>query len=230
MMPNTPPEQWVSPTARGHALGFIGLGLAIFAVAMLLLLADLPLPTAAYALLFIAAAAVAFLGIAKLVEPKQSMRITPEQICYLHWRGRWCLDWTNVVRFDVPRVQPGFDLIELPYIGFRVHDIEPILDSISPRLAVYLVSEQRHILTTAIRSERPDTHDYSKYFEVPEVYTAKSGKLYRGVSAMFAKRCEHVRELLGYDLYIPASALDRPADEFINWLHQLQQHRPSNTD
>lgn len=215
----------ISPAARRHGVGFALLGLFIFAASMFLWLIEAPLPTPAWALLWIISAAMIFLGWAKVFEPEVSLNITPERIEYLHHRGTWELDWDNVVRVDCPRTHKGLDAVELPYVGFCVRDIEPILQCISPRLSTHLIGEQRHLLTTALRHERPDIHDYSPYFDIPDAFIAPSGTRYTGVQALFAIRCRQLRELLGYELYVPESALDRPLDEFIQWLRQLQASR-----
>lgn len=216
---------YVKPLTRAHGFGFNALGLVIFAVTMFLLLTDTPIIPAAYGLLFIASAALIFLGSAKIFEPPVSMTITPQEITYIHSRGTWCIDWANLLRFDIPRLHRGLELETMPYIGFRLHDIEPVLRKITPRLAVYLLSEQRHLLVAALRHERPDLREYSPYFEVPDRYRSASGTEYRGVQAMFAVRCEHFRELLGYDLFVPAAALDRDPEDFITWLQQLKNTR-----
>lgn len=226
MAPNTPAHEQrhvtVTPLARAHGAGFSALGLVIFAVAIFLWLIDAPLPPAAFGLLYIASAALLFLGSAKVFEPPISFEITPEAIRYCHRRGHWQIFWDNIVRYDTPRVHRGLELDEVPYIGFALRDVEPLLADITPRLAVYLLSEQRHLLVVALRHERPDIQDYSPYFEVPDHFVAASGKIYKGVQAMFATRCTHFRELLGYDLFVPVSALDRPPEEFVAWLHALQ--------
>ncbi|PHR63574.1 DUF2982 domain-containing protein [Pseudidiomarina marina] len=216
---------YVKPLTRAHGLGFNALGLVIFAVTMFLWLIDAPIITAAYGLLFIASALLIFLGSAKVFEPPVSMTITPKEITYLHRRGRWQIQWNNILRFDIPRLHRGLELEQMPYIGFRLHDIEPIIQTITPRLAVYLLSEQRHLLVAALRHERPELREYSPYFEVPDRYQSASGIEYRGVQAMFAVRCEHFRELLGYDLFVPAAALDRAPEDFITWLQQLKNTR-----
>jgi len=229
MAPNTPAHEQrrvtVTPLARAHGVGFSALGLVIFGVAIFLWLISAPLPTAAYGLLYIASAVLIFLGSAKVFEPPISLEITPEAIRYCHRRGYWQITWENIVRYDVPRVHRGLELDDVPYIGFALRDLEPLLAEITPRLAVYLLSEQRHLLVVALRHERPDIRDYSPYFEVPDRFAAPSGTVYKGVQAMFATRCTHFRELLGYDLFVPVSALDRPPDDFLRWLKQLENTR-----
>lgn len=221
----TAPKQLIHPHARRDALTFCLMGTGVFAVTVVLQLAALNLPVAAFALLYIVSAALALLGVAKLIEPRVSLSITPDTICYHHLRGQWCIAWDNIVRFDVPRTHRGVELESLPYIGFRLQDFEPVLRTISPRLTVHLINEQRHLLAAALRRESPANDDYSAYFDIPESYQASSGRVYHGLQALFAVRSQQLRELLGYDLYIPANALDRPADEFCLWLRELQAHR-----
>ena len=223
--PDNTRQVTVSPLARANSLGFNLLGVVIFMVTVFLYLTGAPLPAAAFGLLYIVSAALIFLGSAKVFEPPISLVITPQAIRYCHRRGFWQINWDNIVRYDTPRVHRGLELDELPYIGFALRDIEPLLADITPRLAVYLLSEQRHLLVVGLRHERPDIHDYSPYFEVPDRFVAPSGKIYKGVQAMFATRCTHFRELLGYDLFIPVSALDRPSDDFLLWLKQLENTR-----
>lgn len=226
----TVPEQQVQPHARRDALTFCVMGVVCFAITIMLQLSGWSLPTAAYALLYIVSAALFLLGVAKIVEPTISLSITPETICYHHLRGHWCIAWDTIIRFDVPRTHRGQQLEALPYLGFRLRDFEPVLASISPRLMVHLISEQRHLLAAALRRETIDNNDYSAYFAIPESYQAPSGTVYYGLQALFAVRSQQLRELLGYDLYVPINALDRPVDEFCLWLQQLQAHRNAHRE
>ncbi|HET8816395.1 MAG TPA: DUF2982 domain-containing protein [Pseudidiomarina sp.] len=223
--PSNPLQRSIQPGARKNALTFCFLGVLIFAAAMLCWLIEAPLAPAAFGLLWIASAVLLFLGIAKMLEPETSLIITPTDISYTHRRGRWSLPWEAITRFDAPRVNRGFNLEELPYLGFRIHDIEVLLNRISPRLMSHIIVEQRHLLALGLRYERPDLRDYSQYYDIPERFVGNSGLEYKGLQAMFAVRSQQLRELLGYDIYIHASALDRPLDEFIHHLRQLQSSR-----
>ena len=216
---------YVHPFTRTYAVFFCCFGVAIFAVTMFLWLTNTALAPAAYGLLWLASAVLFLLGCAKLFEPPISLAITPQEITYLHRRGSWRLGWENVMRYGVPTLQRGSGYETLPYLGFRVRDIEPVITAITPRLAVYLLREQRHLLATALRSEKPHLNDFTPYYEVPDRFIGNSGTTYYGVQAMFAKRCEHFRELLGYDLVLSATTLDRDLEEFIGWLQTLERSR-----
>ncbi|WP_411359142.1 DUF2982 domain-containing protein [Pseudidiomarina salilacus] len=222
-------ELQVQPSAKKDALTFCVFGVVVFALTLFLYLAGFALPQAAWGLMYIASAALFLLGVAKIIEPPVSLLISPRTIRYEHRRGHWQIDWDNVLRYDIPSVRSGLERDSLPYIGFRLHNIEPVLDAISPRLAVYLVSEQRHLLAAALRRETGPDHDYTPYYDVPNKFVSANGKVYKGVQALFAVRSQQLRELLGYDLYVPASALDRPLEEFVDWLKQVESHRPRNT-
>lgn len=223
--PIEPPQHAIQPSGRKNALVFCTLGVAIFAAAMFCWLIAAPLAPAAYGLLWIASAVLLFLGIAKLLEPETSLIITPQFITYVHRRGTWSLPWEAITRFDAPRVTRGLHLEDLPYLGFRLQDIEVLLNNISPRLMSQVIVEQRHLLALGLRYERPDLQDYTAYYDIPERFVSTSGREYKGLQAMFAVRSQQLRELLGYDIFIHASALDRPLDAFIQHLRQLQASR-----
>lgn len=168
------------------------------------------------------------LGVGKLLEPSTSLEITPHSIRYLHFKGSWQLPWDDIVRFDIPTVQRGLQRQPIPFLGFRLRDYDALLQQISPRLAVHLLNDQRSMLATAIRSEKPRERQYTDYFEVPDIFTSDSGRVYRGVIATFAMRMVHLRELLGYDLLISQNAFDRPLEEFLQYLRQLQNTRQTH--
>ncbi|RUO29653.1 DUF2982 domain-containing protein [Aliidiomarina soli] len=165
------------------------------------------------------------LGIGKLVEPDTSLEITPDKIHYIHIRGRWTLAWDDIVRYNVPTVQYGAKRQSLAFLGIRLRHYDAFLQQLSPRLAVHLLHQQRALMTQAIRSEMPPHRQYTDYFEVPDYFVSETGKRYSGVLATFAVRMQLMRELLGYDLYIPQNAFDRPLLDFVAHLKALQQTR-----
>ena len=164
-------------------------------------------------------------GFAKHIEPETSLEITPNHISYRHRKGSWKLAWESILRFDIPHYRRGLEHREMPYIGFRLNDIDAVLRDISPRLAVYLMLEQRSILVAALRSERPDDTDFTEFFDPPSTWSSAAGIEYNGILAAFAHRMQHLRTLLGYDLFIPETALDRPLHEFKAHLVALQTTR-----
>ena len=215
----------VTPYAKRNALAFCGLSLVLFVLLVFAHLVRDDIPVGVTVVIGATSGVLLLLGIGKLIEPPVSLAITPEHITYLHRRGSWQISWDNIIRYDVPRVSRLLDLEDAPFLGFRLHDIDEVLQSISPRLASALLFEQRQLLTMALRHQRPDKSDYSEYFEIPDKYVSPEGIVYKGLIASFAVRMQQVRELLGYDLYVSATALDRDVYEFIAHLQKLQASR-----
>lgn len=218
-------QRLIEPQNKRHGLSFIAVAVALLALLTLGYLAGVPMPLGLWILFGATAAMLMLLGVGKVVEPPVSLSITPESIRYLHRRGGWQIQWDNLVRYDVPRIHRGLELETLPYVGFKVDDIDPVLASLSPRLASFLLFEQRHLLILALRHEHPELDDYSDFFALPEYYESANGVHYRGLKAAFALRTEQLRTLLGYDLYVSASALDREPQAFCAHLQALQASR-----
>lgn len=174
------------------------------------------------------------LGCVKLLEPSFSFQITPTDITYHHKYGDWQLPWDDIQRFDVVRVNQGIESKELPYIGLSLRKPEAILESISLRLASRLLLEQQNLLLYA-QDENPakEKNCDSGDCLLPEIdglleknqFVTPSGSCYRGLLAMLGQRMQRLHGTLGYDLYIPFNALDRPGDEFVALLRNCQVSR-----
>jgi len=220
----------VTPYAKRNAIAFCGIGLLSLVLLMFINLVLEQVPTGITVIFGATAFIFMLLGVGKLIEPPVSLVITPDQIRYLHRRGSWEISWENIIRYDVPRLSRILDLEDAPFLGFRLHNVDEVLNSISPRLASALLFEQRQLLTMALRHERPDQNDYSQYFDIPSQYVSPSGTVYKGLIASFGLRMEQMRDLLGYDLYVSATALDREIYEFKAHLQKLQASRNEATD
>jgi len=215
----------VTPHAKRNALTFCGLAVLIFALLVFLHLVRDDIPIGISVVLGATSGIFMLLGIGKIIEPPVSLVITKEGISYLHRRGQWHIRWENVIRYDVPRVNRLLELEDAPYLGFRLYHVEQVLDDISPRLASALLFEQRQLLTMALRHQAPDRADYTPYFDIPDSYISPNGTVYKGLIGVFGKRMEQMRELLGYDLYVSANALDRDIYDFKAHLQKLQASR-----
>lgn len=170
------------------------------------------------------------LGIGKLIEPATSLEITPHSIRYQQIRGDWTVLWEDLQRFDIVTLSFGMDTRQLPFLGIRLRRYEHFLEQISPRLAVHLLHQQRALMLQAVRNQMPAHRQYTDYLEVPEYFLCDNGQRFTGVLASFAMRMTMMRELLGYDLYIPQNALDRPLPEFLSYLHELERTRQPYLD
>ncbi|MCF1459371.1 MAG: DUF2982 domain-containing protein [Shewanella sp.] len=154
------------------------------------------------------------LGVSKLAEPEVSFELSADELLFLHRKGQLSVGWDNIQRLDVVRVTQGMEMAELPYIGVKLKQLNPVLDAISPRLATGIVSEQRPLLmTAAAQLDELDTLEHQLSAEFTPLVI--NGERYRGVLAMFGHRCELLNLALGYHIYLPVDSLDRAPRDFV---------------
>ncbi|WP_017445005.1 DUF2982 domain-containing protein [Gayadomonas joobiniege] len=205
---------------HGYTLSLAG-GLAL--VTAIILYMELA-QQARLPLIFLMACAfiMLILGVFKLQEPEYSFMLNNDGLYYQHLRGFLYIDWQNVQRIGIPTIRQGFDHTELSYIGFRLVDKEVLLTKISLRLISHLMLEQRAILHKYLRDECPDCESLSEISLNTAPYTTQQGKQIKGLRAMFAHRMDALCKVSGYHFLLPDSGLDRPADEFVKLLKQIQ--------
>lgn len=219
------PQQIVYPRAKRNGLVIAMMGGSLLLITLLChaLFSEFPvaflLAGSGFSLVTLA------VGIGKLIEPPASLIMNPRDIAYQHRKGRWQISWDEIQRIGIPTISHGTERIEVPVIGFRLRSYDALLRNIDMRMAVHLLLEQRQLLVVALRAEKPDLEDFTPYFDVPSKFKTDSETRYDGVLASFAQRMQHMRELLGYDLFISDTALDRPAEEFVRYLRELQETR-----
>lgn len=222
-------RQQIRPHTKRNGRAYIVIGSGGLLL-LLLVDAQFPLPWPLYLCLASLCLITLALGVGKVIEPEVSLEITPSAMTYFHLRGAWRVNWEDIVRFDIPDLQRGLEKHQLPFLGIRLRSYDALLQQLSPRLAVHLVHQQRSLMRQAMRTEMPAHREYFDYVEVPDTYQSDSGKLYRGILATFAVRMLLMREMLGYDLYIPQNAFDRPLEAFMAHLKDLQATRLQHLD
>ena len=216
----------ISPHSKRNGITlslFGGLGL-IFSIFIFIVFSSL----FALGMMFFALGSIGLiLGVAKIYQPPVSIILSPKGLEYFHRRGSVFIEWSNIQRVDSVRVNQNMELIELPYIGFNLKFINPILDCISPRLATGLLTEQRPLLMTAATQDE-DLQSLEGYLGVEYTPLLVNGDRYRGVLAMFGHRCQTLHEQLGYHLYLSTDSLDREPQAFVSLLRQWQQQAQLN--
>ena len=165
----------------------------------------------------------------KLREPDHSIEISPSRILYHHRRGNWEIYWDNIQRIDCPRIQQGMEQVELEAVGFRLKSYAPFMHRVSPRLATHLLMEQRPLLIHSHDKNCATGNCFNQEMFDDKQYVLEDGKTLTGVKAMLANRMSHLRQRLGYDIYISAADLDRSPMEFVHFMRQCQQTRPTET-
>lgn len=220
----------VIPMIRRNGLTLVLLGGIITIVMIFILFLPHEQPLIPIMAALLAGLMTILVGAVKLGEPHISLTLCRDCLQYHHKYGGWLLKWGNIQRIDQPHIHFGWDLVPLPYIGFKIKDYDAFLMLITPRLAVHLLTEQRSVLLQAMQSEQPECLDGScgsgllggELLEESR-FCSPSGQRYEGVIAMLGNRMNRLRELLGYDLLVPDNSLDRHPTEFVRLLHHYQR-------
>lgn len=222
-------SQHIQPMSRQHGLALTTAGLVLMPV---LLAVGYWLDGRAQLVivfLFLAAMVAALLGVLKLREPEFSFTLSAANLHFHHKVGGWSLRWSNIMRIDQPTLNRGFEMVDLPYVGLRIRDYDEFLPLMTARLAVHLLTEQRPLLSLALRYGAISRHELQDWLIEDSKFRSANGEQYVGVIAMLGHRMGHLRDLYGYDLLIHESSLDREAGEFVTLLRGfLASARESN--
>jgi hypothetical protein len=164
---------------------------------------------------FLASLVTFFFGYLKYLEPDTSLLLTPEYLQYQHKYGSWQIKWSSVVQITPLVSNTIFERKTLPFVAIKLKHSTELLTTISPRLASRLIHEQRPLLIHAINQQLLTVEQSIINFKP---YRDNSVNL-TGPRASFAHHTQVLKQALGYDLYIPASALDRPVEDFCKALN-----------
>jgi Ca2+/Na+ antiporter len=205
--------------ANRHALFLILLGMVLF---LLVLLASQfywrqyqSILIFAYLTTFV----IVLTGLVKRLEPPFSFSLSPDRITYHHRYGHWYFNWQQIKRIAVIKETAGFETIELPYLGIKLHDLELLSKQISPRLANRLIHEQKPLISFAIRHNLMALSDGVMSFEP---YKLSSGEIISGPLAAFIYHSKALEAAFGYHLFVPETSIDRDISNFCTLLSQCK--------
>jgi hypothetical protein len=156
-------------------------------------------------------------GLAKYLQPKFSLYLSPIGIKYHHRYGHWRIKWQQIQRIALIHETLGFEQIQLPYIGIRLIELPALATQISPRLANRLIHEQKPLLALAIKQKRLTLEECQLSFEP---FKLPSGELLKGPLAAFFHHCAVLHHAFGCHLFIPETAVDRELTSFHSLLLQ----------
>ncbi|WP_035478053.1 DUF2982 domain-containing protein [Aliagarivorans taiwanensis] len=210
--------------ASNHAKTLIWGSALLFTSGIIILYQELMMVSLVASLLFFAAYLAIRVGADKIYQPRYSVIMCFDHMQFHHRYGGWVVKWDNLQRADIPKLQQGLDWKEMHYVGLRLKDNQVLLDTISPRLIAHLLTEQRSALLAALRNECLNCSKASLSDQLLEddYFTAANGKIYTGLTAMFAHRMNKMRRLTGYDLLIDQGSLDRDAKDFVAMLNRYR--------
>jgi hypothetical protein len=173
--------------------------------------------TAVMAIGYLACLLGIFLGWSKLAEPKYSLLCDAEGVRYQHRCGSWFLPWSAFSYCAMVNI----DGRTLTYIGFKVTDMDALLQQIPVRLAVKIINEQRPLYFEAIRQSCRNGQCATELLrEKDQFKTSKA--VYDGVKAAFAQRMLRLSEATGLDLMVPVNVSLEQAE---SWCKAINKHR-----
>ncbi|GLT18611.1 hypothetical protein GCM10007938_23900 [Vibrio zhanjiangensis] len=130
------------------------------------------------------------------------------------FKGGWVVKWNNIVKIGVCHCdQQGWQQ-PLPWIGIKLKNYSPYLDSICPRIATDILLSQRALLYIGMKQSILDAH-FEDIVLDSQPYKNEQGSEYKGLQAMLANRMRHQRNYFDYDIFISAQDIDRTAEEFV---------------
>ncbi len=211
---------FIRATSKRNGLTTFSIGLVVLCLSFILI-SLLPRSLFLIGVFALSAGIVTMLiGWFKIREPEHSIELTKTQIVYRHRHGVWSLDWQNIQRVDVPKVTSGIEHKKLGMVGIKLREYQPLLASISPRLATNLLLEQRPLLLQGNQCTTGGC--YSADLIEDDRFKASDGQTITGIPAMLANRMTKLRASLGFDLFISASELDRSTEDFVSLLRDCQ--------
>lgn len=174
------------------------------------------------AIAYLACFLAAFIGWAKLAEPRYSLVCDAAGIHYHHRAGSWLLPWDAFSHSAVPSVA-GQDLA---FIGFKITNFDVILQQIPLRLAVRIMTEQRPLYFEAIKRGCNDGRCATELLNEKDRFVTANHE-YNGVKAIFAQRMQKLAELCGMELLVPINSDNADTHHWcqqINKLRLAQRH------
>ncbi|PAR37537.1 DUF2982 domain-containing protein [Vibrio metoecus] len=130
------------------------------------------------------------------------------------YQGGWVVKWNNISQIGVCSYERDGWHQPLPWVGIRLKEYAPYLNSICPRLSTQVLLSQRALLYLGAQQQaKQDQFEDLVLDSTP--YVDVQGNQYHGLQAMLANRMHHQREFFGYDLFISEQDLDRSAEEFV---------------
>lgn len=207
-------EIQIKAKSKHNAYSLVLIG--IVALLLMLLLSKFYWQDAKLVLIFLISVCLVtiFIGCVKILEPDNSVILTAQTLTYQHKYGRWQLYWPDIAHINQISETIYLDRVLLPYLGIKLNNLDNLISTLSPRLASRLIHEQRPLIHFCLQ------HNLLTLEEVTINFTPYLHNKIRltGPIAAFLHHSTALKKAFGYDLYLPASALDRDCQAFASML------------
>jgi len=215
------PEIKIKPIANFHSQFLLISGIVLMSFCLLLSTHFWVQIKLVLIFMILVAIMLILLGIVKKLEPTYSFYLSPKKLKFCHKYGEWQINWDNIQRIGEVRLHNGVEHSQLPYVGISVKSIEPVVDTLSLRLASRLPHEQRPLLLAAVTHSLLPLEQAQLNFSC---YKFNNQNILNGPLALFLHHTDTLKLAYGYHLYLPVSCLDRSSKEFISLLRQCILH------
>ncbi|GHG63911.1 hypothetical protein GCM10010919_10050 [Alishewanella longhuensis] len=169
------------------------------------------------AIAYISCFMAAFIGWAKLAEPRFSLVCDDDGVHYHHRTGSWLLPWHAFTYSAVP----NFAGQDLAFIGFKITQFDVILQNIPLRLAVRIMTEQRPLYFEAIKQGCAGGQCATELLKEKDRFATAQFQ-YDGVKAIFAQRMQRLGELCGFELLVPINTKTADAHDWCQQINRLR--------
>ncbi|WP_194435529.1 DUF2982 domain-containing protein [Vibrio fluminensis] len=134
-------------------------------------------------------------------------------------KGGWVVNWANISKIGICHHHHDGWYQPLPWIGIKLKDYEPYLDSICPRISTELMLGQRALLYLGLKQSGKLTQ-FEDIVLDSRAFLSEKGVHYQGLQAMLANRMHYQRTFYGYDIFISTNDLDRSGEEFVGLMRR----------
>ncbi|MGF1824328.1 DUF2982 domain-containing protein [Vibrio splendidus] len=170
--------------------------------------------------------------------------LTPTHFQQHFYKGGWVLKWSNIEKIGMCTYEQEGWHQPLPWVGIKMKDYSPYLDSICPKITCELLLSQRALLYLGAKQAGKESlfedmvldssHYHTRSTESGCVEQSKNRdpedtsksqiqsnpenvivKDYSGLQAMLANRMKYQRGFHGYDIFISTQDLNMSGEEFI---------------
>lgn len=149
-----------------------------------------------------------------------SLSLTNYHLQHHSSRGGWCLQWHNIIQLGQPSIYVNDFEQPLLYIGLKIKDYKPFLESICLREANQLIIHHRKLLKLVIQHAQREIEDVESLLFNADDYQTQSDEIYTGMLALLAHQMKALRDYYGYDIFISADDFDMSIDDVLGKLRQ----------
>ncbi|GAD88764.1 hypothetical protein VHA01S_009_00510 [Vibrio halioticoli NBRC 102217] len=135
------------------------------------------------------------------------------------YKGGWVVQWPNVAAVGLCQSHNPSTAANLPWIGIRLNDPVPFIQSTCPRLISHLLLEQRSLLYLGAMETQQETLFQEQVLDSRSI-TINNKQVFTGLQASMLRRMQYQREYWGYDIFIATADLERDAEEFVGLLRR----------